>query len=89
MTAGTEAAVISVQEYLTHATWLSQFLMNNGQTIITGILITVGGVATVGILRKAWWLVALVVAALFQFLYWALIGWWASKIRRWITGSPW
>jgi hypothetical protein len=70
-------------------TWLHQFWAANGDTVLVGILIAVGGSAAAWLLLRAWRVVAIVLGAVFRFLYWLLIGWWASTVRRWITGSPW
>ena len=70
-------------------TWISQFLATNGNAIIVGILIVAGGALLVTAFRHTTRLIAIVLGAILRFVYWALIGWWASKIRQWITGSPW
>jgi hypothetical protein len=70
-------------------TWISQFLATNGNAIIVGILIIAGGALLVTALTHTTRLIAIVLLAILRFVYWALVGWWASKIRRWITGSPW
>jgi hypothetical protein len=69
--------------------WLQQFWAARGDTVIAGILIAVGGSVAAWLLLRAWRVVAIVLGAVIRLLYWLLVGWWASKIRRWITGSPW
>ncbi len=69
--------------------WLYQFWAAKGDTVIAGIAIAIGGSVAAWLLLRVWRVVAMVLGALFRFVYWLLIGWWASKIRRWITGSPW
>jgi hypothetical protein len=69
--------------------WFEPFWGRHGETVITGILITVGAALAGWILLKAWKVVWAVVTWLSRGVYWLLIGWWVAKLRRWITGSPW
>ncbi|KQV08156.1 hypothetical protein [Leifsonia sp. Root112D2] len=69
--------------------WFDQFWAANGDTVIAGILIAIGSSVAAWLLVRAWRAVATILGAIFRLLYWLLIGWWMSKLRRWVTGSPW
>jgi hypothetical protein len=69
--------------------WVQQFWAARGDTVLVGILIAIGAAAAIWILSRIWRIVAMVLGGFLRFIYWLLIGWWASKLRRWVTGSPW
>lgn len=69
--------------------WLHNFWALEGDSVIAGILVIVGASIVAWFLLRAWRVVAFVFGSVIRFFYWALIGWWSSRIRRWITGAPW
>jgi hypothetical protein len=69
--------------------WLHHFWTLEGESVIAGIAIIVGASIVAWLLLRAFRVMALILGSVLRFLCWALIGWWSSKVRRWITGAPW
>jgi hypothetical protein len=69
--------------------WIHQFWAAKGDTVLVGIMIAVGAAGAIWMLSRIWRVVAIMLGAILRFIYWSLIGWWASKVRRWATGSTW
>ena len=66
--------------------WFSEFWSRHGDQVLVGVLITVGGACAIWLLIRVWRALMYLAGAILRLLYWTLVGWWASKLKRWIFG---
>lgn len=69
--------------------YVYSFWTHHSDQVLSQVLTVVTASAALGLFAWVRRIVWQVLAWIGSAMYWALIGWWVARIRRWITGSPW